>query len=292
MTDGDEVTPPPDVPLKPVLPPDAAPRPVLPPHAAARLARRVTPSDGDEVTPPPQIPLGPALPPNATPPPVRRRPTPSIMAQRVPVPHSEAAASAAMLVPTTPAPTTPAPATPAPATPAPAGTPPPRVVAASADSLRVTPVAITPGPLLSLSMPPASRPLGTTPQPARPPLTTPLPAKPISGRHNLPQHLTMSPRVPARRSPKMIRGVTLSKSALAGIWLMAFALGMVTTVLVERWRPHEWNDPMAAEPVRTIFVPAPAPTPAPGVEIVTLPPPEPDTATAAKAPSPPSPPPK
>ena len=61
----------------------------------------------------------------------------------------------------------------------------------------------------------------------------------------------MSPRLPQRRSPKMIRGITLSKSALAGIWLMAFALGMVTTVLVERFRPHEWNDPLLPrEPAR------------------------------------------
>jgi hypothetical protein len=123
-------------------------------------------------------------------------------------------------------------------------------------------------------------------------VTTPLPKKPISGRHNLPQHLTMSPRVPARRSPKMIRGVTLSKSALAGIWLMAFALGMVTTVLVERFWPHEWNDQATAEPAR-VLVPAPTPpTRSPGVEIVTLPPAEPDPGSAAKAPSPPSPQPK
>jgi hypothetical protein len=91
----------------------------------------------------------------------------------------------------------------------------------------------------------------------------------------------------------MVRGVTLSKSALAGIWLLAFALGMVTTVIVERFRPSPWSEPPPPpEPPHA----AVSPTRGPGVEIVTLPPPEPEaappTAAPPTAPSPPSQPPK
>ncbi len=82
----------------------------------------------------------------------------------------------------------------------------------------------------------------------------------------------MAAHQPQRRSPQMVRGVTLSKSALAGIWLMAFALGMVTTVVVERFRPSPWSEPpLSTEPARAA---APA-TRGPGVEIVTLPQAEP-----------------
>ena len=48
----------------------------------------------------------------------------------------------------------------------------------------------------------------------------------------------------------MVRGVTISKST----WLMAFALGMVTTVVVKRFRPSRGAKPPApsSEPMRTL----------------------------------------
>jgi hypothetical protein len=99
----------------------------------------------------------------------------------------------------------------------------------------------------------------------------------------------MAAHMPQRRSPAMVRGITLSRNALAGIWLMAFALGMVTTVVVERFRPSPWSEPaLPPEPARAA---APAMR-GPGVEIVTLPqaePPAPEQAAPqATAPSPPS----
>jgi hypothetical protein len=171
-------------------------------------------------------------------------------------------------------------------------TPPPEVM---------LPPATPSPPPIAIATPPSragSPPAVTSPPfvPAAPPYrssgTTPLPSKPSSGRNNLPlylqQTLQHTAHMPPRRARRMVRGVTLSKSALAGIWLLAFALGMVTTVIVERFRPSVWSEPPPPpEPAHA----AAQPTRGPGVEIVTLPPPEPAAAPTAAppatAPSPP-----
>jgi hypothetical protein len=108
--------------------------------------------------------------------------------------------------------------------------------------------------------------------PGLPAARTPLPPPPARSLSYPPQ-VTPYPRQP---SGELVRGITMAKSTFAGFCLIAFAFGIVTTVMIDRiWprveeEPATRLEPIAAEPparpiapeIQPIDSTRPAPPPA------------------------------
>ncbi len=110
-------------------------------------------------------------------------------------------------------------------------------------------------------VPAAGRPQGHRPAPApvavaRTPLPRPTPSRSLS----YPPQVTPYPRQP---TGELVRGITMAKSTFAGFCLIAFAFGIVTTVMIDRIWPRVEEEP--ATRLEPMAAPEPIPAPRPFV---------------------------